>query len=103
MNNYYISGSDTEADPLLIRLNNTYYGPFEDGFVNNGSLKTMLSKIDHFTLEYEVVSTIPQEASAASDCYHWFFKQVFDFSNRGLITLRIETSRSLCTTLTADD
>jgi hypothetical protein len=63
----------------------------------------MLSKLDHFTLEYELVTTIPEEASAASSCFHWYFKQVFDFSNRGLISLRIETGRNLCFTLAEDD
>jgi hypothetical protein len=47
-----------------------YQGPFTDG--NDRALKTFLSNIETFTIDYYLRNIIPEEVPASANCYLWY-------------------------------
>lgn len=41
---------------------------------------------------------IPEEAPATSNCYLWSIMQIFDFSKRGYIEVKLDLERQVCST-----
>jgi len=55
-----------------------YQGPFTDG--NDRALKTLLSNIETFTIDYSLRNFIPEEVPASANCYLWYLSLQPDHS-----------------------
>ena len=60
------------------------------------SLENFLSNTTHFQLVYRLDNTIPSVKVDSFDWYHWIIYQEFDFTQRNLLLLTIEASRTYC-------
>ena len=88
---YYKGHSRTKEQSLSYSITNENRGPF---VYNRTQFRDFLSNTTHFQLVYRLDNTIPSLNIDTFDCYHWVIYQQFDFTQRNVLILSIQATRS---------
>ena len=68
-------------------------GPLSE---STSSVRQWLRKVMYFTLAWRVRVYQPDEIDVTDKCMVWKFNQLFDFTDRGLMTVKLRQSRYAC-------
>ena len=90
---YHKGHSRTKEQSLSYHITDKDHGPF--GY-NRTQFRNFISNTTHFQLVYKLDNTIPSINVDTYDCYHWTIYQKFDFTQRNLLVLTIEATRTYC-------
>lgn len=98
----YLDENQSDVIPIQKSDYEHYYeitpqnlGPF-DKSVSDEQFKDFMDAVERFSLNFKLKHLLNSKSKNSSDCYKWTITQNFEYTNHGVVTLKLDTDRSTC-------